>query len=346
MATPQVPEFWPMALGASADTVEIPDTTPAGEGIPSFTSLFPILTQIDPTAGGVFVQRSWMNGLFQLLGNNIWFLQHGGLFPWNAAFEYPVGAHVLGSNNNEYIALQSSTGQDPTQDSTGETWQNVTTFLGTSFLPLSGGTMTGTLTLKGDPTENLQAATKQYVDERSQSFIGMIAPFASKNLPEGWMICDGSSVLFADWPEFKTAYDEGRFTGMTVSSSTPAQVGKFVLNGSTGVYLPDLTGLFVQASAAVTAGAYVAPGLPNIKGSFNGAQLIDDAATPSVTGAFSVGGAQPYDTPSSPADNTQNGFSFSAAQYNAIYSDSINTVQPPTVQYVMAMYLGKPAAAA
>ena len=64
MATPQVPDFWPMALGSNADTVEIPDTTPAGEGIPSFTSLFPILTQIDPTAGGVFIQRTWMNGLF------------------------------------------------------------------------------------------------------------------------------------------------------------------------------------------------------------------------------------------------------------------------------------------
>ena len=31
-------------------------------------------------------------------------------------------------------------------------------------LPMSGGTMTGALTLSDDPTENLQAATKQYVD--------------------------------------------------------------------------------------------------------------------------------------------------------------------------------------
>lgn len=112
-----------MALGASADTVEIPDTTPAGEGIPSFTSLFPILTQIDPTAGGVFIQRTWMNGLFQMLGNNIWYLQHGCLFPWNATFDYPVGAHVLGSDNQEYVALQESTGQDPTTDTTQTYWE-------------------------------------------------------------------------------------------------------------------------------------------------------------------------------------------------------------------------------
>ena len=123
MATPQVPEFWPMALGASADTVEIPDTTPAGEGIPSFTSLFPILTQIDPTAGGVFIQRTWMNGLFQLLGNNLWYLQHGCLFPWNENFDYPAGAHVLGSDNSEYIAVQENTGQDPTTDSEHTFWK-------------------------------------------------------------------------------------------------------------------------------------------------------------------------------------------------------------------------------
>lgn len=33
-------------------------------------------------------------------------------------------------------------------------------------LPLSGGTMTGPLTLSGDPTEDLQAAPKQYVDQK------------------------------------------------------------------------------------------------------------------------------------------------------------------------------------
>lgn len=33
-----------------------------------------------------------------------------------------------------------------------------------SYVKKSGGTMTGALVLSGDPTENLQAATKQYVD--------------------------------------------------------------------------------------------------------------------------------------------------------------------------------------
>lgn len=33
------------------------------------------------------------------------------------------------------------------------------------YLPKSGGTMTGSLTLKGEPTADLQAATKKYVDD-------------------------------------------------------------------------------------------------------------------------------------------------------------------------------------
>ncbi len=36
-----------------------------------------------------------------------------------------------------------------------------------SYLPLNGGTMTGNLVLAGDPTSNLEAATKQYVDSHS-----------------------------------------------------------------------------------------------------------------------------------------------------------------------------------
>jgi hypothetical protein len=41
------------------------------------------------------------------------------------------------------------------------------TVVNTNYLPLTGGTLTGPLTLTNDPTSNLQAATKQYVDAHS-----------------------------------------------------------------------------------------------------------------------------------------------------------------------------------
>ena len=40
-----------------------------------------------------------------------------------------------------------------------------------NYLPKSGGTLTGALTLKGEPTADLQAATKKYVDDKAPLII-------------------------------------------------------------------------------------------------------------------------------------------------------------------------------
>ena len=40
-------------------------------------------------------------------------------------------------------------------------------------LPLGGGTLTGDLTLSGDPDANLKAATKQYVDSNKGASLGL-----------------------------------------------------------------------------------------------------------------------------------------------------------------------------
>lgn len=45
---------------------------------------------------------------------------------------------------------------------------DLTALLNTTYLPLSGGTLTGALTLNADPTNPLHAATKQYVDTMAQ----------------------------------------------------------------------------------------------------------------------------------------------------------------------------------
>lgn len=42
-------------------------------------------------------------------------------------------------------------------------------FVGEEYVPLTGGTMTGKLTLSGAPTSNLHAATKKYVDDKMSS---------------------------------------------------------------------------------------------------------------------------------------------------------------------------------
>lgn len=477
-----VPSFIPIPWAENGQTATIPQTT-AEQGRASWDQGFPQVCALPLSAGGIPPNYLDFQGIFNALSASIYYMQTGALWPWSSTLTYPLGAHVLGSDNNEYVAVQENTGRDPTTDTTNVYWLRAdagdgvpvgtivwsaattapngyllcngatvgrTTYsalfaaIGTTYgagdgsttfalpnligrvmwgatspgaylaagLPGFGGSFQAfasvAATGSGDFSQSLpgsgehkfnigtlasssggegftdvsinpdsiygnsdtvqppaltlcpyikafSAATNQgmvdltslandvaALDAERLKQIGQIQTFASTNLPEGWMICDGSSVLFADWPEFKTAYDEGRFTGMTVSSSTPAQVGKFVLNGSTGVYLPDLEGLFVQASAAGTAGAYLAAGLPNIKGRVGG--IVCKAGSDS--GAIGLGAPTQANISGNVSTFVHAIMNINAASASNIYSDSVDTVQPPAVQYVLAMYLGKPAAAA
>lgn len=193
-----------------------------------------------------------------------------------------------------------------------------------------------------------KAIIQQQVDRLIYAMIGTILTMPVQQVPETCMICDGSLVLFEDWPEFKDVYDAGKFTGMVLDAADSAQVGKFVKNGSSGVYLPDLEGLYEQASSAANAGGYLAAGLPNIKGFIN-----IEGANGAGFYAASYGGALAPSTTQSPNSQLTNaaggptytGIILSAGGSNPIYSDSVDTVQPPSVRYVRAMYLGKPSAA-
>lgn len=49
------------------------------------------------------------------------------------------------------------------------------------YLPLTGGVLSGTLTLSGTPTENMHAANKQYVDTQVES-ISVVVPDASETV--------------------------------------------------------------------------------------------------------------------------------------------------------------------
>ena len=60
-------------------------------------------------------------------------------------------------------------------------------------LPKSGGTMTGSLILKGSPTENLEAATKKYVDTNAMYIEHSISAPSSIETYIGRLPCDDFS---------------------------------------------------------------------------------------------------------------------------------------------------------
>lgn len=177
MPIPSTPSIMPNVLGYAADTVQIPETTPTGQGIPSFRDLFPFITQVDPDAGGVMVERAWMNALFNLLGQHAFFQQSGCVYPWQATLDYIAGCHVMGSNGIEYVAQQSSGpdvpgvgAKNPTTD-TGVYWK--------AFIA-SGGRIPGEVV----PFYNVNLGGKA---NRNPIFWGQSEP------DTGWLICDGGS---------------------------------------------------------------------------------------------------------------------------------------------------------
>ena len=125
----EYPSLIPGVFAASANSHEdIPDTD-AAEGRMAWDVGFPAETSQPIAAGGVPPRRLDMNGLGNRLSQHILWQQSGGLYNWNASLDYPAGAHVLGSNGQEYIALaangpSTSNAMNPVSDVNFTVWKS------------------------------------------------------------------------------------------------------------------------------------------------------------------------------------------------------------------------------
>lgn len=123
------PSLIPGVFAAQAnDHATIPDTD-ADEGRMAWDVGFPAETSQPIAAGGVPPRRLDMNGLGNRLSQHVFWQQSGGLYNWNASLDYPAGAHVLGSNGQEYIALaangpSTSNAKDPISDVNFTVWKS------------------------------------------------------------------------------------------------------------------------------------------------------------------------------------------------------------------------------
>lgn len=114
------PKIWDYVLGGSAEINNIPnEAVDESSGSPSFKGLFPEITGIPITNGGIPVKRKDINALFKLIGEQIFFIQRGGVYTWDYNATYPKGA-IVSHNDILYRALAESTSRDPTVDS--ESW--------------------------------------------------------------------------------------------------------------------------------------------------------------------------------------------------------------------------------
>jgi len=109
-------------------------------------------------------------------------------------------------------------------------------------LALTGGTMSGALTLNADPTENLQAATKQYVDSAVSSFATSLSELSDVSITENvtagqvlkfngttWINdTDNSGIGSVSWnsvtdkPVFATVATSGNYNDLTNKPTIPS----------------------------------------------------------------------------------------------------------------------------
>ena len=142
MPIPSNPPYLLDVIGSQADVFSIPETTPEGSGALSYASGWPQIVASALSAGGLPPQREYFNAVNKLLSQHIFFLQSGGVYPWNSALDYNPGARVMGSNGIVYVAVAASGpdvsevgAQNPTTDSANTYWQT----LAASLMSSSGG---------------------------------------------------------------------------------------------------------------------------------------------------------------------------------------------------------------
>ena len=117
------PQKWASTLGSQSDTVTLPDEDLQ---FASFKKLFPALTQVPLSEGGVAPQRTDFNTLFKLLGDNIFYIQQGGVFSYSDTADYERGAFVK-YNNELYLCIQDNSSSNKHAPTDEEYWGKVAT---------------------------------------------------------------------------------------------------------------------------------------------------------------------------------------------------------------------------
>lgn len=256
MPIPVTPQIIPVPFAQNGQKNTIPEqggatTDPAA----SWSAGFPPITMVNKQAGGKPPYGMDFNGILFTLSQHAFFTQSGCVYPWMGADEdsdfpglnYLKGAHVLGSDGEEYVALKPSGPDvpasaggfvgpvDPVGDTT-ETWTKAKNFyrgyelcefyffrhptLKPGFQPAQGGLLENAATLYPEAWAYLQT-------------------------PEGQQLCKTE----AEWQAMTQAIWHTNADGSTVGWNGIGGAPFYALHTDTGALrLPDLRGMYAEAA--------------------------------------------------------------------------------------------------
>lgn len=220
MPIPSNPSFLTNVLGYAAEVNTIPNTTPAGTGAFSYQSGFPAVTSVPLTAGGIAPDRLDFNAVIKLLSQHIFFQQSGSLYTWSSSLDYLKGAHILGSNGIEYVALQSSGpstsagARNPVQDTAGTYWRNASQNSAIGEIPI-GGIIPFSGTFGGS-------------GNRYPIPLGESEPLTN------WVICDGQETNGLPVPDLRGRFILGASEDHEAGSTGGSEEHSHSLSGTVG----------------------------------------------------------------------------------------------------------------
>lgn len=220
-----------------------------------------------------------------------------------------------------------------------------------NYLPSSGGTITGDLSVSGTISGNVDGtaatpsagddstkiATTAYVQEELRLHasipIGHEYFSMNPNVPQGSLPLIGgeySRSTYADlwaWVQTQTGYLKTEAQWQALSTSNNGNVPFYSDgDGSTTFRVPSLH-CWIKGSdgSAQLVGSYLEAGLPNLTGRFGG----NDTVNP-PQGPFAFNGTNGWGTVYPAQSGTSMGVDFDASTSNSIYGNS-STVQPESI---------------
>ena len=177
------PTKWSAPLGSGADVQDLPDDDLR---YASFSKIFPQITQVPLSAGGVAPRRIDFNSLFKLLADNIYYYQNGGVFEYSDTADYEKGA-IVRYNDKIYLCIQKNSALNTHNPEDMDYWLRVALNNElANYLPLAGGNVTGNLSVQN---KNV-VRTINEVEADENGNINVIVPDATTEVKGKVQLCD------------------------------------------------------------------------------------------------------------------------------------------------------------